>query len=366
MGSALSPGGEFHSYYDLGRELGKGAQGRVYLCVDRRDGAERAVKIIDRASKSAWEVYRREVDMCREVSSACVVSVVAEFADQGSCYVVMEKYAGHIRKGLKFVAKARAASGGAREPVLPCRELRRIVRQVMGAVVHLHLHDIVHRDVKAHNIFMDRLDLRDAGCRVVLGDFGLARRLDQGYLLSAQVGTRKYWAPELYAKRYQHLIDVFAVGVLVFLAGCGSYPYATEEETLERNHFAEGPVAGLDEDAVDFLRLCLQKDPAERPSAKAAAAHAWLCPWEDESNAVLDAPRFGPRPSRSPTKAQVQMPQADEALSQDSSDFERAESALGVDDQVLGVVSAVGAAEERPTAPADADVCSVTSDHVSV
>merc|ERR1740117_1386330 len=96
--------------------------------------------------------------------------------------------------------------------------LKRVLRQALSGTLHLHRSNIVHRDVKAHNLLTDLLDLGDPECRVVLADFGLARRLELGRHLTAQVGTRKYWAPELYERKYTHNVDCFALGVVMFLA----------------------------------------------------------------------------------------------------------------------------------------------------
>ena len=68
-----------------------------------------------------------------------------------------------------------------------------IIRQVLVALCFLHENKIVHRDIKPDNILMTSLA---AGCRVVLTDFGAARRI-QGkcHRMSTMVGTHEYAAP---------------------------------------------------------------------------------------------------------------------------------------------------------------------------
>lgn len=96
---------------------------------------------------------------------------------------------------------------------------------------------------------------------IVLGDFGLARRLQVGEHLSESVGTRKYWAPDVYQRRYWHNVDVFAIGVLIFLAGSGAYPFANHQEARDRDIFFEGACPSiLSSGARDVMRLCLAKD----------------------------------------------------------------------------------------------------------
>mmetsp|Transcript_35001 Transcript_35001/g.63064 ORF Transcript_35001/g.63064 Transcript_35001/m.63064 type:complete len:417 (-) Transcript_35001:88-1338(-) len=266
--------GDFGKRYSIGKPLGKGSQGRVYVCYDRDTGASRAVKILDRSNKSAWATYKREVELSQAALGRNVVDVFEEFADPQNCYIIMERFEGHLRKGFKWVARE---SGDEAPLGLDRVSLQNIIRQTLSAISYLHWCGMVHRDVKAHNLFTDRLDLRDPRCRVVLGDFGLARRLEHGRFLCAQVGTRKYWAPELYEKKYWHVVDVFAVGVLMYLAVCGGYPYLDEEQTRDRDVFAlELVPPELDDETLEFMRKALTKDPSSRPSAQELGNCSWL------------------------------------------------------------------------------------------
>jgi len=68
-----------------------------------------------------------------------------------------------------------------------------IIRQILIAVAFLHERNIVHRDIKPDNILMTSLS---AGCRIVLTDFGAARRIqDEMHQMSTQIGTHEYAAP---------------------------------------------------------------------------------------------------------------------------------------------------------------------------
>lgn len=264
--------GNFTKRFAVGKQLGRGSQGRVNICHDRTTGAAFAVKILDRSNKSAWATYKREVELCQLAAGKNVLVFLEEFVDEQFYYIVMEKFEGHVRKGLKWVSRELGE-----EVIVDTKSLGNIIRQALSATRHLHSVGVIHRDVKAHNLLIDTLDIRDPRCRVVLADFGLARRLEPGRFLCAQVGTRKYWAPELYDKKYWHVVDVFALGVLMFLALCSSYPYLDEEHTRWRNVFDEELVPPLpDPDALDFMKLTLIKDPLKRPSSDELGHHPWM------------------------------------------------------------------------------------------
>lgn len=276
MGNACSPNGDcFHSKYRLGDLLGKGSQGKVYLCMNRATNEKHAVKIIDRSVKTAWSTYRREVELCAACDSGGhTVRVIDHFTDAANCYVIMDRYVCHLRKALKWVSKDGAFGAPSS---LDETAVRNIMRQATIALAHLHELEIVHRDVKAQNFLSDRLDLR-TDCTVVLGDFGLARRLENGHVLHAQVGTRKYWPVEMYDKHYWNAVDVFALGVLLFLASTGTYPYPNEENVRQRDIFSEEGVISpmLSDSACDFMRQCLEKNPAKRMTAAALLQHRFF------------------------------------------------------------------------------------------
>ena len=68
-----------------------------------------------------------------------------------------------------------------------------IVRQILIALEHLHAQGIVHRDLKPENILMTSLA---NGCRVVLTDFGHAKRIDTDRMrMTTIAGTEQYIAP---------------------------------------------------------------------------------------------------------------------------------------------------------------------------
>eukprot|EP00929_Paragymnodinium_shiwhaense_P002436 TRINITY_DN102687_c0_g1_i1.p1 TRINITY_DN102687_c0_g1~~TRINITY_DN102687_c0_g1_i1.p1 ORF type:complete len:502 (-),score=73.25 TRINITY_DN102687_c0_g1_i1:122-1480(-) len=300
-GASFSSNGSFGQKYTLGRLLGKGSQGQVYACLDRETKAEYAVKIIGRSDAMAWKTYQREVELLRaSAGSRYLVGMLGEFYDWQNYYVVMEKFCGHLRHGIKYLeGRVEPEKTGATD-LVGTAALRRITRQMLNAIFHLHSSDILHRDVKASNVLVDRLNLRDPQCRVVLADFGLARRLKVGQHLTAQVGTRKYWAPEVYGRKYHHTVDCFALGVVLFLLVTGKYPFLSEEETFNRCIETDEAksLSAAAEEARDFMAQALYKKSHKRPDAFALMQHDFLL---EDGTWIED---------RAGSKCQLEMPDA--------------------------------------------------------
>ena len=96
-------------------------------------------------------------------------------------------------------------------------EVRRFVVQICGAIKYLHGKNVIHRDLKMGNIFLDD------NMNVKIGDFGLAALVlsQSEYSLNRRrtlCGTPNYIAPEVLAKSWKghdHKVDIWSLGVIM-------------------------------------------------------------------------------------------------------------------------------------------------------
>jgi serine/threonine protein kinase len=97
--------------------------------------------------------------------------------------------------------------------------------RLLDAVAHMHAHGISHRDLKLENLVLARP--RDVAS-VTLVDFGLAKAARARERMEGVTGTLWYTAPEiLKAASYTPLVDLWSLGVVMYLLLTGAPPLST-------------------------------------------------------------------------------------------------------------------------------------------
>jgi len=211
--------------YDVVGVMGRGGMGVVYRCIDRHLGREVAIKTLTEGIKSDPGMLARFYEEGRKTGSFKHPNIVTVFElgdDNGIPYIVMELVDGDPLEKLI----------GSDEP-LPLIERLRIMEDVCSALAYAHRQNVVHRDVKPANIFVQ------PDGRVKLLDFGIARleaRKPQDLSLTRPghiIGTVPYMAPErLRDKPLDRRSDIFATGVVLYQFVSGELPFSGDEVVL--------------------------------------------------------------------------------------------------------------------------------------
>ena len=288
---ALPPGSRLGDFEILG-ELGRGGMGVVYRARQVSLGREVALKVLPgyaRYGRSGVQRFQVEAQAAARLHHTNVVPIYAQGEHEGCFYYAME-----LVDGVSLDAVIRGEAGGPspgsgpadRHPQLEefrpwgswtradYARLARLVAEVADGLEHAHRHDVIHRDVKPHNLLLgtDR--------RLHLTDFGLARLTDQPHLtVSGEImGTPAYLSPEQVrgrASKIDRRTDIYSLGVTLYELITRHKPFdgETREQVIDGICTAE-PVAPQRLNPripLDLETICLramEKDPQRRhPSA---------------------------------------------------------------------------------------------------
>ncbi|CAK0830593.1 unnamed protein product [Prorocentrum cordatum] len=273
--------------YDVGDVLGEGAFGVVYAAVHKETGTEVAIKMVDKVETPISQI-RREMEILMAAQHEGTVKfhgVVFE-----TCFVcfVMDKYSGgNLMTGLRSRLEQKGKIG--------CLSLVHICAQMTSSVCYIHGLSIVHRDIKSDNYLKDRADICDPQCRIALTDFGSSSHVNPGTRLSAQVGTRRYWAPEIFRKSYGPKVDVWAMGVTMYSLLDGFFPFRNDAEILWPIRELRFPE--MDAACKSYLEIMLTREESARASAEGILAHRWIADRAGGvADGVADAPEASPHP----------------------------------------------------------------------
>ena len=188
-------------------------------------------------------------------------------------------------------------------------EVRRFIIQTCGAVKYLHHRNIIHRDLKTGNLFLDQ------GMNVKVGDFGLAAMLvgknDMGARRTTMCGTPNYLAPEILEKGgrgHNEKVDLWAIGIIAYTLAVGKAPFhaAKREEIYKKlqNREYEWPDASkcandISQDLKDLVSSLLVHED-DRPVPDKIVSHTFFrlafIPEHLDNSCVLKKPVWNVRP----------------------------------------------------------------------
>lgn len=261
------PAGAHVGEYVVGELLGRGGCGSIYRATHRSLRLDAAIKVLHAAlatSPKMVERFVREVSVVNLLRHPHIVSIYElGTLDDGRPFYAMELLRGRT-------AEALVREEGRLSP----EEALAILEPVCSALAAAHDAGIVHRDIKASNIFLDE----DAGSRTVkLLDFGIAKLVNPDIPSSGltsvgrQIGTLTAMAPEqILGGQADARADIYALGVLLFKFLTGQNPFhARNDAELAWKHVDEPPPRPSQRAAVpatlDAIVLrCLEKQPERR------------------------------------------------------------------------------------------------------
>ncbi|KAG9139289.1 hypothetical protein Leryth_011292 [Lithospermum erythrorhizon] len=276
--------------YTIGKELGRGQFGVTYLCTHKQTGEKFACKTIAKrklVNKEDIEDVRREVQIMHHLTGQPnIVELRGAYEDKHSIHLVMELCAGGelfdriISKG-HYTERAAAS----------------LLRTIVQIIHTCHSMGVIHRDLKPENFLLLN---KEEDAPLLVTDFGLSVFYKQGDVFKDIVGSAYYIAPEVLKRSYGPEVDIWSIGVMLYILLCGVPPFWAENENgifsaILRGHvdFTSDPWPSISPSAKDVVRKMLNSNPKQRLTAFEVLNHPWIkedgeAPDTPLDNSVLD------------------------------------------------------------------------------
>ena len=247
--------------YSLDRELGRGGMGVVYLAREVRLARPVAIKVLPPAFVRRAELrdaFLSEARTAAGLTHPNIVPVYAAGERGGYAYIVMA-----FVEGTTLGERIRS-----RGPLLP-GQAARVLREVAWALAYAHGAGIVHRDVSAENIMLER-----GSERAIVMDFGIASAMQTNVLShdGRVMGNAHYVSPEQAAgEPLDARSDLYSLGVVGYYALTGRLPFdgVTSAEVVAQHLTALAPTitsvaASVPPRLANAVQRCLHKEPSRR------------------------------------------------------------------------------------------------------
>ena len=247
--------------YEIINKIGNGGMATVYRATDLVLKRYVAVKILRDEFTTDEEFIRRfetEAQSAARLTHPNIVSIYDVGVDNGVYYIVMELIQGKTLK--EIIVEERGP--------LPWKWSVNVAIQIASALEMAHKNNIIHRDIKPHNIIITE----DGIAKVT--DFGIAKAVSNSTITAfgTTIGSVHYFSPEHARGGYTDAkSDLYSLGVVMYEMVTGKVPFdADTPVSVALKHMQEDPVPPIEEnknlpEAVNKIILkALKKDPMLR------------------------------------------------------------------------------------------------------
>ncbi|GAB5356109.1 hypothetical protein AAMO2058_000262800 [Amorphochlora amoebiformis] len=260
--------------FEIGKPLGRGKFGNVYLARERKTKFILALKVLYKsqlANAGVEHQLRREIEIQSHLRHQNILRLYGYFYDKKRVYLILEfASGGELYKQLQKEGRFSEAKTG------------EYISALADALDYCHKKNVIHRDIKPENL--------------LLGNNGALKIADFGWSVHAPnarrqtlCGTLDYLPPEMVeGKDHNFAVDVWSLGVLMYEFLVGKPPFEAEghSETYKRIsrvdlHFP----SFVSSDARDLISKLLIKDPRKRLPLKHVQGHSFIVRTRSKSKA---------------------------------------------------------------------------------
>lgn len=297
--------------YKKGQFFGKGGFAKCYELTEMVSKGVFAGKIVSKrllTSQKEKEKMSQEIQIHKSLNHKNIVHFHNYFDDANFVYIILELCR---KRSMMELHKRRKALT---EP-----EVRYYMKQILEGVVYLHDRQIIHRDLKLGNLFLnDNLVVK-------IGDFGLAAKIEyNGQRKKTLCGTPNYIAPEVLTKQgHSYEVDVWSIGCIMYTLLVGKPPFETNSlrETYAKIRRCEYTLPqSLTPCSAQMLNKMLQPEPSKRPTVRQLLEMEFMvngyCPKELPASCLTMQPRFDNLMEMSSRKPLIEVNQGDTIVRQ--------------------------------------------------
>lgn len=260
----------FHlGMFEIGKPLGKGKFGRVYLVKERSSGFICALKVMYKSElqqgSGVEKQVRREIEIQSNLRHPNILRLYGHFHDPKRIFLILE-FAGQgelyklLRKASRF----------------PEWKAAQYVAQMASALRYLHRKHVIHRDIKPENILVGIHD------EIKISDFGWSVHAPT-HRRATLCGTLDYLPPEMIKSGskdnwYDEKVDLWSLGVLTYEFLVGEAPFEdTPVMTQRRIARADMTIPSfVSPEARDLIKKLLVLDPDKRLPLEDVQQHPWI------------------------------------------------------------------------------------------
>ncbi|OMJ79435.1 hypothetical protein SteCoe_20536 [Stentor coeruleus] len=257
--------------YLLGETLGRGSFGEVCISTHKLTNSKKAAKIIylNESNTKELDKLTHEVSILKLLDHPNIIKVFEIYKNKNKLYIITELFTG----GELFDKIQKIKNFGENQAA-------KYMLDIVSAMMQCHDQNIIHRDLKPENLLFEN---NDQNAKLKLIDFGTSRFFTPENKLNKAIGTCYYMAPEILTTSYNKQVDVWSLGVILYIMLCGHVPFPGKNDQEIYSKIKGAPLSfsqqtwqGVSEEAKVLLRKMLDKNPNSRFTIEQVFNDNWL------------------------------------------------------------------------------------------
>ncbi|GMH22506.1 hypothetical protein Nepgr_024349 [Nepenthes gracilis] len=252
--------------FEIGKPLGKGKFGRVYLAREIKSKYIVALKVIFKEQIEKYRLHhqlRREMEIQMSLRHPNILRLYGWFHDEERIFLILEfAFGGELYKELR------------KHGHLTENQAATYIASLTEALAYCHEKNVIHRDIKPENLLIDHEG------RLKIADFGWS--VQSRNKRHTMCGTLDYLAPEMVEnKAHDYAVDNWTLGILCyeFLYGVPPFEAESQRDTFRRIMKVDlnyPPTPHVSAEAKNLISCLLVKDSSKRLSLQRIMEHPWI------------------------------------------------------------------------------------------